>query len=783
MIRQFRSLVVIAASLWAFSSLALAGEWTSLKTEHFTIVGSATQSELRKIAARLGLSRAAISVLMPTLKLDAGHRLSVIVFADPAEYRTYKPKRTDGTIDDAVAGYYLHGDGSDFIAVKVDDGLETVSHEYFHYVLRSNVPATSKIPPWIDEGLAQYFESIEAAPDGSVRLGSEPRNRIADLKRHSFSPPNDLFSAEPAALKGTDDQRSLFYAWSWAAVEYLEQLPNAEQKTRELISAVAKGEEAAAIRDGVFGSDNGVLFSRIAAVISRPSLPLKTQPINLPISSEAVATQLSRSASETLLANLLEHLGRASEAEDRLRKILASGDAPARAHAILGSILARGGSYHQAEKELDTAIAMGDADPTTYFFHAFAISKAGSGVTELDETVANAARASLQRAIAQGPELAQAYQLLAILDIERGSNIGEAESMLEKALTLRPNDESLEMLLGRALLLRERYRDASSIAEKLVHSSDAAIRSQANDIIGAAMEYKDVGSLIILRPNVKVPWDQPYVFLKRSWLTEADVAVIDADRDVHNMNALLGPSRENELRVLGSIDQVKCTEGRVFYSATVDGKRQVFTSSNFESVRLSVLLEGSHSYKLDCGVNLSNARTVITYKQPAGGGSIPQLRALAFVPNEFRLQSLQDVVGFRTVVVEDDRLRRLRDSTVEHLPDLGTEPRLAAIATSLGGVPLGQRRVMSTIRHVDCGTNSIALTLDVDGATVRVTSEDPKSVKVRWFTVENTEEPLACGADTAAANVLVSYVPDSGASGGDLKEIDFVPSGSTLDRK
>jgi hypothetical protein len=116
--------------------------WTNVRSKNFFLIGNATEPALRDAAIRLEQFREAFSQLYPNLKLDAGVPTRIVVFKDELSYRPFKPKKSDGTPDDAVAGYFLSGDDVDYIAFSIDPGkgdpYGTIYHEYVHYLLRSN---------------------------------------------------------------------------------------------------------------------------------------------------------------------------------------------------------------------------------------------------------------------------------------------------------------------------------------------------------------------------------------------------------------------------------------------------------------------------------------------------------------------------------------------------------------------------------------------------------------------------------------------------------------------
>jgi tetratricopeptide (TPR) repeat protein len=753
-----------------------AAEWTCVTSEHFSVAGDAPTAELRLLATRLELSRAVISRTLPGLKLDRGHALQVIVFADAAEYRGFKPKRADGTPDDAVAGYYLQGETRDLITLAADaNDAATVTHEYVHYMLPSNVTAPAKLPPWLDEGLAQYFQSFRMNDDGTVEIGLEPLNRMGAIRKGGFTVPERLFADETPA-RGTDEQRASFYSWAWAAVHFVLTAAERSDKAVSLLPKAGAVHEAIAPLALTDITSDPVFISRLQKYVSSGVLPSRRLDVGrIDAAPEPIAATLSLARSEMIMGELLMKLGRYVEAEAHLRRATTSDGSLAEAHSLLGIDLARRGSYEDASKELEFAIAHGCSDPLTQFFRAYALTRAGSKISELDEPTLVSARTSLERSVAEAPEMPESQQLLAEIYLAADTNLPEAADLLKRAVSLKPGDESLQLLLARALLRQEKFGESTSLAKKLTNSADPRIRTEATELVDAAAEYRAAPSIVVVQPQKAMPWDQPYVFLKRSWLAPDDLSRIDAQLRNHNTNFLLGAMRTGEQRVLGTISTIRCSDG-IKYDAIVNGKPMTLTSASFDGVLLSVLIEGSRSFKLDCGADLSATLAVLTYIPAKTAGSKPRLTAISFVGKDFQLQTPLQVWGYRTVIVEDDRLRRGPGDQIIHPADLRTTERWAAIEKELSRPAPGETRRFAKITRVTCGEGSVGLTAVVAGNVLDLSSHDPLHVRVRWFTTENTDASLACGLDVSVQNVLVTYTP-SGPTDGELKAVEFLPSG------
>jgi len=397
----------------------------------------------------------------------------------------------------------------------------------------------------------------------------------------------------------------------------------------------------------------------------------------------------------------------------------------------------------------------------------------------MDEHSVDLMRGALERSLVSDPENIPAMQLLAGLDLATENRLSEAESLMRKATSLRPRDEQLQLMLARILLRRERYNDASLLATRLKSSTDAQITKGAVEILDVSADYRKASADLTLKPDVSLPWEQPIVFLKRSWVSEDEIAAIERDRNNNNLNVLLGGMRPGEKRILTNIARIECSAERINYYAPDTAGPVLFTSPSFERVRMSVLLEGSHSFKLDCGTDLSKDLAVLTYAPSKSPTDPPVLSAIAFVPPEFVLLTPQQISAHRMVVVHDDELRSRDGVIVGRDQDPSADSRLQSIKQELRKPQDGESQVLGTISHVGCGPSSFSISVSAGPRPLTLDSKRGQTAKVRWFTTETTQAVLNCGSDAMVPNALVTYLP-RGDSGGELRAIEFVPRGLGL---
>ena len=89
-------------------------------------------------------------------------------------------------------------------------------------------------PPWLGEGLASSFQTLEYDPDkGEVRVGEPPLDLLRVAQNGPIVPLPELLAATKI-----DGDRTVFYASAWATVHFLMNRHARElRRIREALSA------------------------------------------------------------------------------------------------------------------------------------------------------------------------------------------------------------------------------------------------------------------------------------------------------------------------------------------------------------------------------------------------------------------------------------------------------------------------------------------------------------------------------------------------------------------
>jgi len=652
--------------------------WKTLQTEHFVFHGDAPEAQFRESARRLEEFRSVLVQVYPKLRFNVpGVSTHVVIFKDAASFRPFRPLRPDGAVDDVVAGFFQAGDDANYVVTAVGgpngdpsgtlktDPTGTVFHEYAHFLVHVNF-GREDVPPWIDEGLAEYFETFRITAEKTAVLGTRPNGLSIALNPKTIVPPDTMFGTDDAGLReGTRGSRSSFYAQSWALVHYFMHSRPERDRFETLTSLLTDENSAQAAVAKAFGTEPAAFSKALLAYVDQPGLPKTEFPLANKLSASVPASSpASDGEAYARMGDLFLHLDRRDEAATYLRKALAASPDSAAANGSMGAFLIRGGNFVEARKFLERATAVGGTDHFVAFNLAWAVIRGAMNsrheVEDFPPDVAARLCALLQRSVEAAPDFAESRRLLAFVKLVEHEDLAGAELLAKKAIELEPEDGEHRLLLAQILMRQERVQDARSTAQKLAFlAADARIRVEAAEIVKAADEYYAARNQPPPDKILTVFSQQPPLILKRSAVSDSEIAQFEDDRIVNNLNRILPKPRAGERQAVGYINGVRCRyDGRVEVTATADGQPSVFGARDFSSLRMSVLTDGESTFNIGCGVKFGKQLTVLTYRPPDISKPLerPELVGIAFVPPNFKLKTPEEMAKARLVIVEDDTI-------------------------------------------------------------------------------------------------------------------------------
>src|SRR5262249_29284199 len=211
----------LTSALCVASLNATAAEkWNSLSSKNLTVVGNATEAQLRAAASDLEQFREAyLDVFTDTMK-TATVPTTVVVFRNDEAYRPYKPL-LEGTAATGLTGYFQPAEEVNYISLVAGQLIpKAVLHQYAHALTR-DLPTS--IPLWFTEGIAEFYSTFDIQTKEKVyALGQRVPQHIDLLKKNPFIPLEEMFAMDRSSPQYNEAQRtSAFYAQSWALVNYL----------------------------------------------------------------------------------------------------------------------------------------------------------------------------------------------------------------------------------------------------------------------------------------------------------------------------------------------------------------------------------------------------------------------------------------------------------------------------------------------------------------------------------------------------------------------------------
>lgn len=474
-----------------------AEEWTSVQSKNFLLVGNARERDIRKVATRLEQFREAYLRLIPVAHLDTSVPLTVLVFKDDASYRPFEPLYSGQST--GVVGFFQSNPDVDYITLSVDSkhvrSAEALAfHEYVHLLVRNSF---GHAPLWFNEGLAEYYSTLEIS-DGNkkVMLGKPMSYRVQTLRERELLPLEELFKVDEQSPHYRErEKRDLFYAESWALVHYLLS-GNRRGQLSTYMELLSKGLSVEPAFRQAFQTDFATIDAELRAYLLLNKFPKQVITFDKRLEFDKTLTSsapLKPAEAQFFLGDLLLHTNRLDEAAVYLRRALELDPGFARAHASLGVIDVRQNRFTEAKKHLEIA-GQASQNYLVHYYYAYVLSREAIGSDNVAEGVyeteaAELMRSKLKKAIELAPNFAEAYRLLAFINLTRDERLDESVELLKKAINLSPRRQELLLLLSQVHLRREEFDVSRKILEPLVQSSTSSqVRAQAQSLLTAVAE-------------------------------------------------------------------------------------------------------------------------------------------------------------------------------------------------------------------------------------------------------------------------------------------------------
>jgi tetratricopeptide (TPR) repeat protein len=634
--------------VFSFSSAVRAAakdEWLAVRSKNFNLIGNASEKDIRAVAARLEQFREVFRQIFDKVNFNSPVPTTVVVFKDAASYNPYKPLKKDGQIDKAVAGYFLSADDANFITLSMEGdtnaAFETIFHEYTHFWVDNNI-GKSNVPPWFNEGLAEYYQNLKIENERKIVLGSRQERHLELLTENKLIPFDTFFNTDNYTLaQQADDGAGLFYAQAWALTHYL---LNGEGSARskqiyKFLDLVMSGRNAREAFSEAFQTDYATMEKELQKYIEQKAFGVSEINLKnkLAYDLEMQAKPLTEAEAKTYLGELLFYFDRLAEAERHFLQVFLLNPNSSRANLFLGKIRAKQGKMDEFARFLAKSIEQNPQDFLAHYHYARILS--GQGMSEFGfvdgypAALAAKMRESLKKSIALNPDFAPSYELYAFVSVVRNENLDEAVEYLNRALKIAPGNQQYLIRMAELLMWKEDFANARKIALKIAKTaSEPELKVYAETTVNRINNYESQ------MYSVRNPRRRQHDITDRI-LTEEELRILREQGLIESLNMMVAKPQKGEKRILGSVTKVECQPQAIYFTVKADNNNILqLKSETFETVNLTAYSREMGNAKFGCGELKQQNLAVIVYRQTDKNETriVGELKSIEFVPSNFR---------------------------------------------------------------------------------------------------------------------------------------------------
>ena len=473
--------------------------WLEIHSAHFSVVTDGGEKKGREVALRLEQMRAVFGQLIMRDKLKMPVPVQVLALKNDNDYAGLCPLA--GSRPTNAPGFFLPGEDRNLIVLNLstDEPWRAVAHPMAHMLLDGNYPPTQA---WFDEGLADYFSSIRV-DNKTVEIGGDPGVPSqapagnASQARTSSRPLSELLSSaawldmhELLTMRldtpehREDAHRELFSAESWIVMHYLlanDMLPKIGTYF-ELVQNQRMPDTQALQR--AFGMTPEQFKKAVVDYFQSLKTTLTAQdqishaPAPFGPELALVVKKVSDDDAHALVADVMAR--QPDHSEQGMRDLQSLAQDPTDnevAHRALAYAYIEKQDFKQADDELAQAAESDPNDPWVHFYFAVFKFREAKASSQVLESLANVQQ-GLKTVIDWNPELAEAYHLLGLAELEGGGTHAATDTM-RTAIQLSPRKESYVLDLADIYVAGKNWDKAQAILERLKGSADPQIASSA----------------------------------------------------------------------------------------------------------------------------------------------------------------------------------------------------------------------------------------------------------------------------------------------------------------
>jgi tetratricopeptide (TPR) repeat protein len=457
-------LLVFAETL-ACSARDTTEHWLEVRSQHFVVLTDTSEKQARRVAGQFERMRAMFHLLMPNASGSAGSPVIVLALKDKKALQSLEPAAylAKGQLD--LAGWFMPAPDKNYILLRLDaqgdHPYATIYHEYTHFMMRS---ASSWIPLWMSEGLAEFYQNTDIQ-EKEVLMGQASAGDLLYLRQNRLLPLTTLLSVDRTSPYYHEEQKgSIFYAESWALTHYLE-IGDAQKGTTRLqdyANLLVRNTDPMLAAQQAFG-DLALLQKSLFSYISQDRFMMFKMNKTVTVDESAFqARAIPETDADAIRADVLVYNERPKDAQVLLDSVLRDDPNNALAHETMGYLKFREGDIPGARKWYGEAVKLNSQSYLANYYYA-AMSM-GPGGENHDPAI----ESSLRTSIRLNPAFAPAYDALARYYMRDQAKTAEAHLLNNQAIALEPGNVNYRLNAAAVLVNGQQYENAVAVLKTAV---------------------------------------------------------------------------------------------------------------------------------------------------------------------------------------------------------------------------------------------------------------------------------------------------------------------------
>jgi Flp pilus assembly protein TadD len=335
--------------------LAAETRWIKIETPHFEMYTTAGERSARDTLRYFEQVRSFFSQTLAR-PLEEKGPVRIVAFSSEKEYQPYRP-------NEFAIAYYHETARHDYIVMN-HTGAETfpvATHEYVHLVARhSNL----KLPPWINEGLAELYSTIRPMGD-KILVGSLVPGRFQALLQDKWTPLAAIIAADhDSPYYNEKNKAGSLYNEGWALTHMLALSPEYRAKFPQLMQSISDGALSADALEKAYGKPLHEIEMDLLTYLHGG----RFQGVLIPAKLEKVSDDLGAQAADDfdvklLLAEIHDRNGGHEATRKVLEELIAQNPNRSEPYVDLADLAWRQGDSQQARTNFSKAFDLGERSP------------------------------------------------------------------------------------------------------------------------------------------------------------------------------------------------------------------------------------------------------------------------------------------------------------------------------------------------------------------------------------------------------------------------------------